>query len=107
MRRALGAAGRHRAPKRLLPLTSTRVPQLRRGVRLHKDTDGTMLLLVPEGILRLNDTAAETLALVDGVRSVDAIVDALGARYAAARADLGRDVEDLIERLTLRGYLTS
>lgn len=76
-------------------------------MRLHKDLDGTMLLLVPEGILRLNDTAAETLALVDGVRTIDAIVDALTARYAVPRDQLGRDVEDLIERLTLRGYVTS
>jgi pyrroloquinoline quinone biosynthesis protein D len=83
------------------------VPLLRRGVRLREDTDGSTLLLVPEGILRLNETAAATLALVDGVRSVDAIVDALSARYAVARDDVMRDVEDLIGRLTLRGYLTS
>jgi pyrroloquinoline quinone biosynthesis protein D len=83
------------------------VPLLRRGVRLREDTDGSTLLLVPEGILRLNETAAATLALVDGVRSIDAIVDALSARYAVARDDVIRDVEDLIERLTLRGYLTS
>jgi pyrroloquinoline quinone biosynthesis protein D len=83
------------------------VPLLRRGVRLREDADGSTLLLVPEGILRLNETAAATLALVDGVRSVDAIADALSARYAVARDDVIRDVEDLIERLTLRGYLTS
>jgi pyrroloquinoline quinone biosynthesis protein D len=63
------------------------------------------MLLVPEGILRLNDSAAATLELVDGARTLTAIVDALCVRYAVPREDATRDVEDLIERLSRRGYV--
>jgi pyrroloquinoline quinone biosynthesis protein D len=83
------------------------VPRLNRGVRLRSEPDGSTLLLVPEGILRLNDTAAAILALVDGERTIDAIVDALAARFEVPREDLLRDVGELIDRLTLRGYVTS
>jgi pyrroloquinoline quinone biosynthesis protein D len=78
-----------------------------RGVRLRTDPDGSTLLLVPEGILRLNDTAAAILALVDGTRTIDGIVDTLEARFEVPREDLMRDVGELIDRLTLRGYVTS
>ncbi|HYZ16180.1 MAG TPA: pyrroloquinoline quinone biosynthesis peptide chaperone PqqD [Candidatus Acidoferrum sp.] len=83
------------------------MPRLNRGVRLRSEPDGSTLLLVPEGILRLNDTAAAILALVDGERTIDAIVDALAARFEVPREDLLRDVGELIDRLTLRGYVTS
>ena len=78
-----------------------------RGVRLRTEPDGSTLLLVPEGILRLNESAAAILALVDGTRTIDEIVDALGERFEIPREDLVRDVGELIDRLTLRGYVTS
>lgn len=78
-----------------------------RGVRMRTEPDGSTLLLVPEGILRLNESAAAILALVDGTRTIDEIVDALGERFEIPREDLVRDVGELIDRLTLRGYVTS
>jgi len=78
-----------------------------RGVRLRTEADGSTLLLVPEGILRLNDAAAAILALVDGTRTVDEIVDALCERFEAPREDLKHDVAELVDRLSRRGYVTS
>lgn len=80
-------------------------PQLARGVRLRRDLDGNPLLLVPEGILRLNDSAAATLALVDGRRSFDEIVGALCARFGVGRDEAARDVDELFDRLARRGYV--
>lgn len=80
-------------------------PRLARGVRLRRDLDGTPLLLVPEGLLRLNASAAATLALVDGCRTFAEIVDALSDRFGIARDDAARDVGELFGRLSARGYV--
>jgi pyrroloquinoline quinone biosynthesis protein D len=86
-------------------MTETAVPRMSRGVRFRRDPDGSAMLLVPEGIVRLNDSAAATLELVDGTRTLTAIVDALCVRYAVPREEASRDVDDLIERLSRRGYV--
>ena len=61
------------------------------------------LLLVPEGAVRLNPTAAEVLELCDGQRSVDEIVGVLSTRYDGA--DLGEDVRELVDGMADRGLL--
>ena len=61
------------------------------------------MLLVPEGAVRLNPTAAEVLELCDGERSVDEIVGALSARYEGS--DLRDDVQGLVDGLTQRGLV--
>ena len=61
------------------------------------------MLLVPEGVVRLNPTAAEVLELCDGERSLDDIVGALAARYDGA--DLGDDVRELVDAMTQRGLV--
>ncbi|SEM22949.1 pyrroloquinoline quinone biosynthesis peptide chaperone PqqD [Streptacidiphilus jiangxiensis] len=82
------------------PAQQPAAPRLRRGVRLsHDATRGADLVLQPEGVLVLNPTAAAVLALCDGRRSVDAVVAALGERYAqVSRAD----VDELLARLAAR-----
>ena len=61
------------------------------------------LLLVPEGVVRLNATAAEVLELCDGERSLDDIVGALGQRYDGA--DLGDDVRGLVQAMAEKGLV--
>ena len=64
-------------------------PRLVTGARLrYDDVREEHLLLIPEGAVRLNPTAAEVLELCDGERSLDDIVGALSARYDGA--DLAR-----------------
>jgi coenzyme PQQ biosynthesis protein PqqD len=61
------------------------------------------LLLVPEGAVRLNPTAAEVLKLCDGERSLDDIVGVLSERYGGS--DVGDDVRGLIDAMAQRGVL--
>jgi pyrroloquinoline quinone biosynthesis protein D len=79
-------------------------PRLATGARLrYDDVREEHQLLVPEGVVRLNPTAAEVLELCDGERSLDDIVGALSARYRGA--DLGDDVRDLLDAMTQRGLV--
>jgi pyrroloquinoline quinone biosynthesis protein D len=79
-------------------------PRLATGARLQYDeVREEHVLLVPEGAVRLNRTAAEVLELCDGERSLDDIVGALSARYDGA--ELGDDVEVLVGAMTERGLL--
>ena len=79
-------------------------PRLVTGARLRYDeVREEHLLLVPEGAVRLNPSAAQVLELCDGQRSVNDIVDALSARYEGA--DLGADVRELVDGMVERGLL--
>ncbi|HYZ32662.1 MAG TPA: pyrroloquinoline quinone biosynthesis peptide chaperone PqqD, partial [Crenalkalicoccus sp.] len=56
------------------------VPRLPRGVRLREDAArGRWVLLAPERMLVPDETALAVLRLVDGVRTLDAILDTLAA----------------------------
>ena len=57
------------------------------------------VLLFPEGLLVLNSSAAEILALCDGKRSVSQIAAVLEARYNRA---VEQDVLTLLNRLATR-----
>lgn len=82
------------------------VPSFARGVRLRKEPDGTTMLLVPEGVVRLNVTAAAALALVDGRRTQGEIVAELEARgFDATAARIAEDVGALFARLRARRFL--
>ncbi len=58
------------------------VPMLRRGFRFQfEPAQDCHVLLYPEGMVKLNDSAGEILKLVDGRRDVAAIVAALRERF--------------------------
>jgi pyrroloquinoline quinone biosynthesis protein D len=79
-------------------------PRLVTGGRLRYDeVREEHLLLVPEGAVRLNPTAAEVLALCDGERSLDEIVGVVAARYEGA--DVGDDVRALVDAMAQRGLV--
>jgi pyrroloquinoline quinone biosynthesis protein D len=79
-------------------------PRLVTGARLrYDDVREEHVLLVPEGVVRLNRTAAEVLELCDGERSLDDISGALSARYEGA--DLRDDVRGLLDAMTQRGLV--
>jgi len=79
-------------------------PRLATGARLQYDeVREEHLLLVPEGAVRLNPTAAEVLDLCDGKRSLDDIVGALSARYDGA--NVRDDVLELVDAMAQRGLV--
>ncbi len=79
-------------------------PRLVTGARLRYDeVREEHLLLIPEGVVRLNPSAAEVLELCDGERSLDDIVGALSARYEGA--DVRDDVLELVDGLAQRGLV--
>jgi pyrroloquinoline quinone biosynthesis protein D len=79
-------------------------PRLATGARLRYDeVREEHLLLIPEGAVRLNPTAAEVLELCDGERSLDDIVGALSARYDGA--DLRNDVMELVDAMAQKGLV--
>ena len=79
-------------------------PRLATGARLRYDeVREEHLLLIPEGAVRLNPTAAEVLELCDGERSIDDIVAALSARYDGV--DLRDDVVELVDAMTQKGLV--
>lgn len=81
-------------------------PTFGKGVRLRHEPDGTAMLLVPEGALLLNPTAAAALDLIDGRRTVADIiaclVQAFEIREDDARADVGSLFDRLVQRQSLR-----
>ncbi|HET8757345.1 MAG TPA: pyrroloquinoline quinone biosynthesis peptide chaperone PqqD [Solirubrobacteraceae bacterium] len=79
-------------------------PRLVTGARLrYDDVREEHLLLIPEGAVRLNPTAAEVLELCDGERSLDEVVDALSTRYRGA--DVRDDVVELVDAMAQRGLV--
>jgi pyrroloquinoline quinone biosynthesis protein D len=79
-------------------------PRLVTGARLDYDEVREQhVLLVPEGVVRLNPTAAAVLELCDGERSLDEIIGTLSAQYEGS--DLGDDVHALVDGMTERGLV--
>jgi pyrroloquinoline quinone biosynthesis protein D len=79
-------------------------PRLVTGARLrYDDVREEHVLLIPEGVVRLNPSAAEVLELCDGERSLDDVVGALSARYEGA--DLRDDVVGLVDAMAQRGLV--
>ncbi|HEY1976687.1 MAG TPA: pyrroloquinoline quinone biosynthesis peptide chaperone PqqD [Candidatus Baltobacteraceae bacterium] len=88
-----------------MPLNAADKPRLGKGVRVRRETDGSSMLLVPEGALALNATAAATLELVDGTRSVAEIAAQLVERFDVDEHQASEDVSRLLERLAERRFV--
>ena len=77
-------------------------PRLTKGVRLQSDSaTGKTVLLFPEGVVELNETAHEILTRCDG-RTVSEIVQALAEEYDADLAALATDVRETLADLQQR-----
>jgi pyrroloquinoline quinone biosynthesis protein D len=79
-------------------------PRLADGARLqYDDVREEHMLLIPEGAVRLNETAAHVLELCDGERSLEEIAAELSQRYAGA--DVTDDVREMLAGLGERGLV--
>lgn len=83
-------------------------PRFAPGVRLHHDTArGRWVVMAPERMFVPDETALEVLRLVDGERDLDAILDALAAKFDAPREVIAADVRAMLGDLVARGALTT
>ncbi|MNZ49947.1 Coenzyme PQQ synthesis protein D [compost metagenome] len=78
-------------------LNLEQVPALRRGYRFQwEPAQNCHVLLYPEGMIKLNDSAGAVLAEVDGARSVGAIIADLQARFPDAEG-IAEDILAFLE----------
>jgi pyrroloquinoline quinone biosynthesis protein D len=81
-------------------------PRLAKRARFRWDeTRGTHVLLLPERVIMLSESAAEILGLCDGTRSAEEIKAELRSRYPDAKLD--DDVNEFLEDAKVRKWLES
>ena len=85
----------------------TVAPAFARGVRLRFDkTRDAWIVLGPERLFLPDEHAIEVLKLVDGARTLAAIIDDLAARYAAPRQEIAEDVTAMLVDFADKGAVT-
>ena len=90
---------------RVITISGSARPCLTSDVRLQTDSvTGKGVLLYPEGIIELNETAHEIISRCDG-RTLDEIVDALAKEYDADVAALASDVRETLADLHHRNLI--
>ncbi|WKN21093.1 pyrroloquinoline quinone biosynthesis peptide chaperone PqqD [Azotobacter vinelandii] len=81
------------------------IPRLRRGFRFQwEPAQNCHVLLYPEGMVKLNDSAAAILGQVDGDRSIAAIVAALRERFPESDG-IEEDVLEFLEVARERSWI--
>ena len=81
-------------------------PALAHGVRFRRTVDGHGVLLIPEGVVNLNESAAAIVELIDGKRTRAAIARDLCDRYNVNENDMLNDVETLLQHFTSQSWLS-
>lgn len=82
------------------------IPRFPPGVRLREDpVRACWIVLAPEKIFMPDEHALEILKLVDGSRTIAAIIDSLAARFDAPRDLIATDVTAMLQDLAQKGAL--
>ena len=91
----------------MMPLADTAKPRLADKARLKWDAVREKhLLLYPEGVLVLNPTAHDVLALCDWQRSVADMVKILATQHASDANTIDGDVKEILHRLAEKSFVT-
>ena len=78
-------------------ITIEQVPRLRRGFRLQwEPVQNCHVLLYPEGMIKLNDSASLIGGLIDGQRDVAAIISELEQQFPDV-PEVADDIEQFME----------
>ncbi|MBK1669054.1 pyrroloquinoline quinone biosynthesis peptide chaperone PqqD [Rhodovibrio sodomensis] len=86
--------------------TAESVPRLASGVRLKDDrARGQTVLLAPERVLVLDETAVAVLRRLDGARSLGQLADELAAEYDAPADTILADVRAMLADLAEKGFV--
>jgi pyrroloquinoline quinone biosynthesis protein D len=70
-----------------------------------EDTQQAYVLLYPEGVVKLNDTAGEILRRCDGRHTVGQLVDEIAGEFAADPAQIGESVQKFLEVSHAKGWI--
>ncbi len=82
------------------------IPALAAGVKFRFDTvRQAWVILAPERLFLPDEQAVAILSLVDGARTLAAIIDDLAARFAAPRDLIAADVATMLQDLADKGVL--
>jgi pyrroloquinoline quinone biosynthesis protein D len=82
------------------------VPRFARGVKFRFDeTRKSWMVLAPERLFLPDEAATEILKLVDGQRSLGAIIDDLATRFDVPRAEMATDVGGMLRDLAEKGVV--
>ncbi len=81
-------------------------PKQCKGFLIEK-MEGELVLLHPTRnvIIHTNETAALVWQMCDGINSIPQIVEILSGAYPDARAQIAKDVPDIIQKLRAQGAL--
>ncbi len=91
-----------------MTLDPAAIPRFARGMKLREDpVRGRWVVVGPERLFVPDPVALEVLRLLDGARSLGAIVDDLSARFDAPRARIAADVGALLDDLRARGVVAA
>lgn len=82
------------------------IPSLSRGVRFRRLPDGEGVLLVPEGVVKLNASAAAVVELIDARRTMREIALELEARYEPDGNGMRADIRGLIDGLAAQTWIS-
>jgi pyrroloquinoline quinone biosynthesis protein D len=81
-------------------------PTIRSGIRLQwEEVQSSYVLLYPEGMVKLNTSAAEILKRCDGARSVDEIVADLESAFN--RTGLQGEIEHFLQLARAQGWISA
>ena len=84
------------------------IPRFALCMKLREDrARGRWVVMGPERLFVPDAVALEVLRLLDGSRSLGAIVDDLAARFSAPRERIAADVAALLDDLRARGVVSA
>ena len=80
------------------------IPCLSKLYRLQwEKAQDAYVLLYPEGMVKLNESAGEILSRIDGIKSISSITDELEKKFGVS--NLTGDVVSFVELAVQRGWL--
>lgn len=89
----------------VIMMTLSTIPRFRRGYRMQwEETQQQHVILYPEGMAKLNESAAMILELVDGESCVATIIDKLNQRFPEA-GGIDEDVIDFLQAAYLQKWI--
>jgi pyrroloquinoline quinone biosynthesis protein D len=90
----------------VITITEHYTPMFRRGYRMQfEKTQDCHVILYPEGMAKLNDSATFILQLVDGERTIANIIDELNTRFPEA-GGVNDDVKDFFAQAHAQKWIT-